>query len=73
LSLYNTLENEIIPLYYDDRSLDGLAHGWIDKIKESIRTLAPQFSTRRMVKEYLNWAYLPGMNAHDASKPVKKK
>lgn len=56
-SLYDTLENEIIPLYYDNRSTDGLPHGWLERVKESVRTLVPQFSTRRMVKEYMSMAY----------------
>jgi len=51
-SLYDTLENEIVPLYYTSRSADGLPGEWLARIKESIRTLVPQFSTRRMVKEY---------------------
>jgi starch phosphorylase len=60
-SLYDTLENEIIPLYYSNRSADGLPHGWVERVKEGIRTLAPQFSTRRMLKEYLGQTYLPAM------------
>jgi glycogen phosphorylase len=56
-SLYETLENEIIPLYYSKPTIDGLPHGWLERVKESIRTLAPQFSTRRMVTEYLSQAY----------------
>jgi starch phosphorylase len=59
LSLYDTLEKEIIPLYYQNRSVDNIPSGWIARIKESIRTLAPQFSTRRMLKEYLSEMYLP--------------
>lgn len=62
-SLYDTLENEIIPLYYSNRSLDNIPTGWIARVKESIRTLAPQFSTRRMVKEYLNEMYLDCLRA----------
>ncbi len=56
VSLFDRLENEIIPLYYQ-RSADGLPNEWVARIKESIRTLAPQFSTRRMVKEYVNNLY----------------
>jgi starch phosphorylase len=76
-SLYDTLENEIIPLYYSNHGFEDLPHGWIEKIKESIRTLAPQFSTRRMLTEYMTQAYRPGMEAHEtiqrAAKPEKKK
>jgi starch phosphorylase len=50
-SLYDVLENEIIPLYYQ-RSAGNLPTEWISRTKESIRTLAPAFSMRRMVKEY---------------------
>jgi glycogen phosphorylase len=58
-SLYDVLENEIVPLFYNDRSADNLPNEWIARMKESIRTLAPQFCTRRMVKEYLENLYLP--------------
>lgn len=61
--LYNTLENEIIPLYYKRRSSDNLPGDWIALIKESIRTLAPQFCTRRMLKEYVERMYLPGLTS----------
>jgi starch phosphorylase len=60
-SLYDTLENEIIPMYYLERSGDGLPVEWIGRVKESMRTLAPQFSMRRMVKEYTENLYLKAM------------
>jgi len=60
-SLYELLEEEIIPLYYDERSSDGLPREWIARIKESIRTLAPRFSMRRMVKEYVETMYVPAL------------
>lgn len=55
-SLYNILENEIIPLYYE-RSANDLPLKWIGRMKESIRTLAPEFSMRRMVKDYASQLY----------------
>jgi glycogen phosphorylase len=57
-SLYDILENEIIPLYYGERTADGMPIEWLVRVKESIRTMAPHFSTRRMVKEYLERMYL---------------
>lgn len=60
-SLYNILENEIIPLYYTERSSDGLPADWIGMMKESIRSLTPQFSVRRMVKEYVERLYVPAL------------
>ena len=50
-SIYNTLENKIIPLYYDSRD------EWIKKMKKSISTIAPRFSARRMMNEYLEKFY----------------
>ncbi len=58
-SLYDTLEHKIIPLYYTDRSADGLPGDWIAVMKESIRTLTPRFSIQRMLKEYTERMYLP--------------
>ncbi|HLF03243.1 MAG TPA: alpha-glucan family phosphorylase [Anaerolineales bacterium] len=59
-SLFNLLENEIVPLYYNRDERD-LPRQWIRKMKESIATLAPLFSTRRMLKDYVNQMYIPAM------------
>jgi len=60
-SLYDILENEIVPLYYEQRSADNLPADWIARMKENIRTLAGQFSTRRMLKEYMTQMYEPAI------------
>jgi starch phosphorylase len=54
--LYDILEKEVIPLYYDT-SINGIPHGWVKKMKESIRSNSARFSARRMVKEYVNNYY----------------
>ena len=56
--LYALLENEVIPLYYD-RGIDGVPHGWCSIVKNAIRTAAPRFSARRMLKEYMGRGYAP--------------
>jgi len=61
-SLYELLENAVVPLYYDVEA-DGIPHRWLRMVKESIRSLAPFFNTRRMMKEYLHEMYLPAMEA----------
>ena len=43
-TIYNTLENEIVPLYYD-RDEDGVPNGWIQYVKNSIAHIAPEFTT----------------------------
>ena len=55
-ALYDILEREVIPLYYS-ASLDGIPHGWVKMMKESIKSNAPRFSARRMVKEYVSRYY----------------
>lgn len=62
-SFYDTLENEIVPLYYTKRSADGLPGDWIERIKECIRTVTPAFSMTRMVKEYTTQLYQPALLA----------
>jgi glycogen phosphorylase len=55
-SLYNILEDKVVPLYYDqDRS--GVPHGWVTMIKESIVSVMPRFSACRMVKDYTRQLY----------------
>jgi starch phosphorylase len=60
-SLYHLIEDEIAPLYYD-RGPDEIPHNWVAVMKESIRTVAPDFSTRRMVKEYTESLYLRALS-----------
>lgn len=54
--LYRMLEQEAVPLYYQ-RDLDGIPRGWLQMVKECIRTIPPQFCTARMVKEYVETMY----------------
>ncbi len=61
LSFYDTLENEIVPLYYD-RDADGTPTHWLEVVKESIATLSPRFSMHRQVKDYTNQLYVPAQN-----------
>jgi starch phosphorylase len=57
-ALYDLLEQEIVPLYYE-RGPDGIPHGFVRVMKEAMRTVAPRFCTRRMLREYLGKFYLP--------------
>jgi len=59
-SLYDTLENEIIPLFYN-RDPKEISHEWITRIKDNLKTNIPQFSTRRMVKEYVERLYVKAL------------
>ena len=63
-SLYNLLEKEIVPLFYD-RGSDNLPRGWIAKMKAAMTTLAPLFSTNRMVREYAEKFYKPAAERYE--------
>lgn len=57
-AIYNILEHDIIPTFYE-QGRDGVPRGWIDKMKNALRTLAPYFNTYRMVQEYTEQYYVP--------------
>jgi starch phosphorylase len=60
-SLYDTLERQIIPLFYtyDD---GRVPRRWVARMKESIAELVPRFNCNRMVKEYCEDAYAPSLD-----------
>lgn len=57
-SLYDLLEKQIVPLFYD-RSIDNVPHGWVARMKNCMRKLAPFFNTNRMVQNYAEKFYVP--------------
>ena len=69
-ALYNVLENDIVPLFYDRRR-DGLPRNWIGKMKNSMAKLTPFFNTRRMVREYTEQYYIPTFKRSESlTKPL---
>lgn len=62
-SMYQLLEDEIVPLFYG-RDHDNIPRGWVDLMRETIRSNAAQFSMRRMIKEYTTQLYIPAINNH---------
>ena len=63
-SLYNTLENKIIPLYYENRE-ENIPNNWVEKMKNSIITTGGKYSTQRMVIDYTNKMYIPLCNLYN--------
>jgi starch phosphorylase len=57
-AIYNLLEEEIIPLFYD-RGVDKMPRKWVAQMKESIVNLCYFFNTNRMVQEYTERFYIP--------------
>ncbi|MFQ5738052.1 MAG: alpha-glucan family phosphorylase [Acidobacteriota bacterium] len=56
-SLYDLLENQVVPLFYE-RDTQGIPQQWVALMKETIRSVAALFSARRMVKEYTRKIYV---------------
>ena len=61
--LFNLLENEIIPRFYD-RSAGDMPRRWIKMMRESIITGLAHFSSTRMVQDYNRKFYLPATEAY---------
>ncbi len=58
-SLYLLIENEIAPRFYDRRDANGAPTAWVQVCKEAIATVAPSFSMRRMLADYMRELYMP--------------
>jgi alpha-glucan phosphorylases len=63
-SIYDTLEKQIIPLFYEKND-SGVPAKWVNMMKESIKSLTSMFSTHRMVQEYTENMYISSMNSAD--------
>ena len=60
-SLYNTLENKIVPIYYN-RNQEGISDEWLTIMKNSIISTGAKYSTSRMVIDYVEKLYMPLCN-----------
>jgi starch phosphorylase len=58
-NLYRLLEREVVPAYFE-RDENGIPQRWVEMMRASIRHIATEFSSRRMVIDYFNTAYAPG-------------
>ncbi len=58
-ALYDLLEREVVPLFYE-RDKQGIPRGWVRRIKQSLRTIGPRYSSQRMLEDYVATAYRAG-------------
>jgi starch phosphorylase len=59
-SLYDLLEREIVPMYYD-RDAQGLPRAWLLRMKHALFEAGAHFTAARMVREYARRFYVPAM------------
>jgi starch phosphorylase len=62
-ALYDLLEREVVPLYYE-RTLADLPREWVHRMKRSMASLIPRFCSHRMLRNYIDEAYLPAHLSH---------
>jgi starch phosphorylase len=66
-ALYNVLEREVIPLFYD-RNENDLPVEWIAKMKAAIHMAGQRFSAHRMLMDYTHHFYIPAVRTGDKMK-----
>ena len=62
-SIYNTLENKIVPTYYD-KDKNGISKKWMEYMKNSISSTGGRYSTSRMLVDYTKNLYMPLVNLY---------
>ena len=62
--IYTTLENKILPTYYD-KNKNGIPEKWVKIMKNSIISTGGKFSTSRMLVDYVEKLYIPLCNLYD--------
>jgi len=62
-ALYALLESEVIPKFYD-RDQSGMPCKWLERIRESMARLTPEFSATRAIREYTESHYLPAASGY---------
>ncbi|KAF5036982.1 Glycogen phosphorylase [anaerobic digester metagenome] len=69
-TIYDLIENEVAPLYYS-RTMNNIPRKWVRMMKESIKSIAPEYCSLRMLKEYVR-NYYPSfcMYAAEPEKPL---
>ena len=64
-ALYNVLENEVIPCFYDRKNGD-LPNCWLKKMKNSMKMAMESFCSLRMVSDYEKRYYKPAAERWDS-------
>jgi len=54
-TIYNTLENEIVPLYF--KRENDIPTGWVAAMKKCLAEISPRFTMKRMMDDYFNQYY----------------
>ncbi|MCF0176614.1 MAG: alpha-glucan family phosphorylase [Bacteroidales bacterium] len=58
-TIYNIIENEIAAAFYHKDPVTAISADWISHIKNTVAMVACNFTTNRMLTDYLNQYYVP--------------
>jgi starch phosphorylase len=70
-TLYGLLEEQVVPLYYEqDGEERGFSPGWVQVMKQALKTACERFTARRMLQQYTEEYYVPAIcGSHAADDP----
>ncbi|KXP03951.1 alpha-glucan family phosphorylase [Tsukamurella pseudospumae] len=69
-ALYDLLEHDVVPAFYDRRDADDAPPRWLSKVRHTLSATAPEVSAERMVREYATDYYRPAARSARATRPA---
>ncbi|MCA0156011.1 alpha-glucan family phosphorylase [Tsukamurella sp. M9C] len=69
-ALYDLLEHDVVPAFYDRRDADDAPPRWLAKVRHTLSATAPEVAADRMVREYATAYYRPAARSARATRPA---
>lgn len=69
-ALYDLLEHDVVPAFYDRRDADDAPPRWLAKVRHTLSATAPEVSADRMVREYATAYYRPAARSARSTRPA---
>jgi starch phosphorylase len=68
-ALYDLLERDVVPAFYDHRGADRIPRKWVERMKACVGSLCHFVNTHRMVRDYVEGYYVP---AHEQFRKLER-
>jgi starch phosphorylase len=62
-ALYDLIEHQVAPRFYDRDQATGLPHRWLEMVRHTLSSLGPKVQATRMVADYVQQLYVPATRA----------
>ncbi|TWS18195.1 glycosyltransferase family 1 protein [Tsukamurella asaccharolytica] len=69
-ALYDLLEHDVVPTFYDRRDADDAPLRWLAKVRHTLAVTAPEVAADRMVREYATDYYRPAARSARSTRPA---